>query len=192
MISKWILFPTRTAMAGGLAMAVLAMAGLGSGCAADLAETGAAAGAGDLLERDNTLPSDLVPGSLAEAPAGCEGRIPSLDAVSFHLASAEFGLVAALNDGGEVVCVDTVEAVQSELAASGYEDEAEDLGYRFERTAIELALAGWDTGDPSPQPSVEEVDSIRQRLTARSASEGIENGDPSPQPSNQPAGAPAH
>src|SRR5690606_22517396 len=53
------------------------------------------------------------------APAGCEGRLPQSTSVRFRVASLEDGLVAAVDDEGEIVCVDTVEAVTIELEEMG-------------------------------------------------------------------------
>jgi hypothetical protein len=105
------------------------------------------------------------------APAGCEDRL--VGEVTFKLASADDGLVAAVDAEGSVVCVDTVESVQDELEEQGEEERAEELGDQF------LLAAGlgdlpphedFAAGDPTPQPSLD----------------GSEKDDPSPQPSMQP------
>ena len=116
----------------------------------------------------------LRPSAWAHAPASCEGLLN--EEVEFAVASAEGGLVAALDDHGEVVCVGTVEAVEEELEQSGRADDAAALVEAFEATmaAREAALMGLmpprHEGDPEPQPN------MWQSVLA---------GDPEPQPNQQ-------
>ena len=89
------------------------------------------------------------------APAGCEGRLAT-PGLTFRVASAQDGLIAAVDDQGNIVCVDTVEAVQSELDAQGHSDEADALGDRFvlaERVEIATSVTVLNAGEPTPQPN---------------------------------------
>lgn len=125
-----------------------------------------------LFEIDpNTRPLPvLATDAWREAPAGCEGRLAG--EVTFKVASAIDGLVAAVDDHGDIVCVDTVDAVQEELEESGEVERADELGDQFLLAAgIYLPdMDGIAAADPTPQPSVD----------------GIDGQDPSPQPSMQP------
>lgn len=66
---------------------------------------------------------EVTPGTIAldqvdstawmAAPAGCEDRLDG--ATDYALAGADSGLVAAVDESGSIVCVDTVESVQEEL-----------------------------------------------------------------------------
>ncbi|MFK7986296.1 MAG: hypothetical protein AB8I08_09710 [Sandaracinaceae bacterium] len=110
-----------------------------------------------------------------QAPAGCEDRLDVNH--SFVVASAPDSLVAALDsDTGEIVCVDSLESVQTELETAGREDDARELAQRFEYTRVLLPDTNdiWD--DPSPQPSTE-MD------TDPDVGQGVDGADPSPQPS---------
>lgn len=102
--------------------------------------------------------------SWQDAPT-CDGRLDG--SVSFALAGE--GLVAAVDSHGHVLCVDSVEEVQDELAEDGRASDAAELGDAY-LVAIGLGYvpnAGdIAAGDPSPQPS-------------------LPLGDPSPQPSMQ-------
>ncbi|GAB5541727.1 MAG: hypothetical protein SangKO_014870 [Sandaracinaceae bacterium] len=127
---------------------------------------------------------EVTPGTIAldqvdstawmAAPAGCEDRLDG--ATDYALAGADSGLVAAVDESGSIVCVDTVESVQEELEKEGLDDEADELGERY-LLALDLAAlpSAEDiaSGDPSPQPSM-------------SGSGGNRAGDPSPQPSTNP------
>lgn len=101
---------------------------------------------------------------LASAP-DCENRIEG----SLQFAIASDGRIAAIDAEGDVVCVDSVEEVQDELAEDGRLADAEALGdsylvamgFGYVPSAEDIAA-----GDPSPQPS-------------------LPSGDPSPQPSMQ-------
>lgn len=149
------------------AIAVLAIALSAAGCVggpdAGATQTG-------LLMADPLVL--LRPSAWAGAPASCEGLLSG--DVEFAVASAEGGLVAAVDDNGEVVCVDTVEAVEEELEQSGRDEEAAALVGAYEATmaARDAALMSRLTppthaGDPEPQPNMWR--SVRE-------------GDPEPQP----------
>ncbi|MDQ3031962.1 MAG: hypothetical protein M3Y87_06055 [Myxococcota bacterium] len=97
----------------------------------------------------------------SDALAGCEGLLDGDE--HFALASAEDGLVAALGADGEVVCVDTVEAVEAELSETGQDEAADELVTAFAATirALDMATdpsARFDgrtyEGDPDPQPNM--------------------------------------
>ena len=100
-----------------------------------------------------------------ESAPDCEDRIDG----TLQFALAADGRIAALDNEGDVVCVDSVADVQTELADEGRLGDAEDLGDAylvaigrgFVPSAEDIAA-----GDPSPQPS-------------------LPYGDPSPQPSMQ-------
>ncbi|MEQ8895182.1 MAG: hypothetical protein RID93_46460, partial [Sandaracinaceae bacterium] len=82
---------------------------------------------------------EVAPGTIAldqvdstawmAAPAGCEDRLDR--ATDYALAGADSGLVAAVDESGSIVCVDTVESVQEELEKEGLDDEADELGERY-------------------------------------------------------------
>lgn len=125
-----------------------------TGCTAD-----AAAGAStDLIRDDGGLPlleetADTDAWWLA--PPGCEGLI-SGDGVAIAIASLEHGLVAAVDPSGDIVCVDTIEAVGEELDELGRHDDAVALSNRFEASemaAQALTIGGRYTGDPHPEPN---------------------------------------
>jgi hypothetical protein len=161
----------------GLLAAIALSAVALSGCIGAPDERGATSG---LVELDTSTPplGRIDSDAWRRAPAGCEDRLAA--GLSFRLASALDGLVAAVDGEGQIVCVDTVESVQEELAEEGREDEADELGDRY-LLAVALAVMpssdSMRAGDPSPQPSV---------LAHAPGNGGIANGDPSPQPSSQP------
>lgn len=97
----------------------------------------------------------------ASAAAGCEGHLGG--DVIFAIASADAGLVAAVDEDGEVVCVDTVEAVEEELQETGRDEEADNLVDAFAATVARATHT--DTtgtlfdgpnqeGDPDPEPNI--------------------------------------
>ncbi len=114
------------------------------------------------------------------APRDCHGRLPA--DVSFELVRE--GFVVAIDGLGNPLCVDTVENVQRELEGDGRLSEASDLEDAY-LLAIGLAIPGTDidTGDPSPQPSSEAMDTSPADPADTA---DIDEGDPSPQPSTQP------
>jgi hypothetical protein len=144
-----------------------------AGCAASPDDLGG--GTSGLIEiSPNTAPLGWVHSEeWRSAPAGCEGKLGQ--DIEFEVASADDGLVAAVADDGDIVCVDSVESVQEELESSGDGERAATLDDAF-LLAAGLALPNMDgiaAGDPTPQPSIEPASSM-------------ESDDPSPQPSTQP------
>lgn len=109
------------------------------------------------------------------APAGCEDQLGTSE-LTFAVAYGAHGLVAAINREGDVVCVDSLAAVQSELEAQGRSEEARQLAgdYVDATTAVETEDL---RHDPTPQPS-DQADPGEP-----GDDHGIDNGDPSPQPS---------
>lgn len=140
----------------------------------------------DLIEVDaSTEPLEpLGEDDWEAAPAGCEGRLAMSDRLTFRLASAQDGLVAAVDASGEIVCVDTVGSVQEELEEQGEEDRAEELGQQYLLAAHIASAPSGDSllaGDPSPQPN-----STLRAVSPDEAMEGSRNGDPTPQPNSDP------
>src|SRR5262245_34320992 len=83
--------------------------------------------ANGLIEVDpDTVPLEEVANDeWRGAPPSCDGLLsPDVD---FLLASAEEELVAAVNENGEIVCVDTVSSVQDELSEQGASEQAAEL-----------------------------------------------------------------
>jgi hypothetical protein len=157
---------------------VLALAALG--CAAHPDDVGA--GGSPLVEvSPGTEPLAPVASSAWEqAPESCEGQLT--EGLHFELASETDGLVAAVDDSGDIVCVDSVESVEQELESEGREEDAEDLRDSY-LVAIGCAFVqspdGFTMGDPSPQPSTNPIQ----------VGDGTRTGDPSPQPSTQASGS---
>jgi len=88
------------------------------------------------------------------APPGCEGMLGSGD-LSIAIASLEHHLVAAVDGSGEILCVDTVEAVGEELSDLGRGEDAAELQMRFEESELGASAAIGEryTGDPHPEPN---------------------------------------
>lgn len=140
----------------------------------------------DLIEIDpSTEPLEPVAEDEWEAaPAGCEGRLGMVGGITFRLASATDGLVAAVDGAGRIVCVDTVESVQEELEEQGEEERADELGDQYLLAAHLASLPVADSlaaGDPSPQPNCELAASAPE-----AAMDGARSGDPTPQPNSDP------
>jgi len=99
------------------------------------------------------------PGVLDMPTPDCSGRLAASMAVSFEVASLQAGLVAVVDGGGHVICVDTVSNVQTDLDASGQSAEATAVVDGFlaamHRTENRDArFAGRVLpGDPEPQPN---------------------------------------
>jgi hypothetical protein len=138
---------------------LLAAALIGCGGSADPASSSI----GDLVVDDGRLPT-LAEAAATEdwwlAPPGCEGML--VDGCSIAVASIEHGLVAAVDPSGEVVCVDTVEAVGEELLELGRRADAEELSTRYaattsmvmqERPPASAIDRERYASDPHPEPS---------------------------------------
>ncbi|AKF06499.1 hypothetical protein [Sandaracinus amylolyticus] len=113
----------------------------------------------------------IEPEACEEAESGCEGLLAR--GVQFAIVSAEFGLIAAVESDGDVVCVDTVEAVEEELSESGRIDEAHDLVRAFEASLTPPTAFSVRAGDPDPEPNLG-----FHRVILR--------GDPDPEPNSVP------
>lgn len=136
----------------GLALACLAAIGCGGPA------TGAEAGVTDLMMDDGGLPllDDHTSEAWWLAPPGCEGLLSG--SISIAIASLEHHLVAAVDPAsGEILCVDTVEAVGAELSDLGRQDDAAELQMRFETSemAAQATMGERYTGDPHPEPNDE-------------------------------------
>lgn len=113
----------------------------------------------ELLASDGQLES-LGEDDWSQALPGCEGVLDGDE--HFAIASAEHGLVAALSPSGDILCVDTVDAVEEELAETGREEEAVELVTAYAATlraadmareASSLFDGRTHEGDPDPQPN---------------------------------------
>ncbi len=151
-------------LVGSLAALVMLGAGVVGCVGGD--PSGATAIDATLVLADAEPLAAIGPDAWSAAP-GCEGLLAR--GVSFRVASLSGGLVACVDSSGRVVCVDSVEAISSDLDESGRDAEADALAAGFVAAvhAQELArtVSGM-TSDPEPQPNT------RPR--------GI--GDPEPQP----------
>jgi hypothetical protein len=129
-----------------------------------------------------------------DAPAGCEEALPA--EVRFGVTDGEPMLIVALTGGSEIACVDSFGAVHMELRTRGRVALADELAAQFEQTVqVQLTSAATDhhsSGDPSPQPSIDEHlapvlgDPSPQPSRPLPELEGAAEGDPSPQPSSEP------
>lgn len=158
---------------------------LAAGCAADDGDVAGRAES-DLLE----LPAASQPlapldedEDWEDAPAGCEDRLASSQ-LTFRVASFTYGLVAAVEPDGDIVCVDTVQAVQEELDEQGDAARADELGDRY---LLALSYGGLPiprglvAGDPTPQPNTE-----LRTMSPHDGAGGADRGDPTPQPNTNP------
>lgn len=141
---------------------VLAIAVLASSVATGCVGVDPGSSGSGLIMADPLM--SLAPAAWYGAPASCEGLLAG--EVDFAVANIDAGLIAAIDAGGRIICVDTVGAVEEELEESGREAEAAALVSAFRAT---LAAAGMlarpRMGDPDPQPNL-----------------GRFAGDPDPQP----------
>ncbi len=160
-----------------LSLLLAILGSLLAGCVGGVEPGSSASGLVEITPETEPLAS--VPTEVwVAAPAGCEDLLAA--AVTFRLASAADGLVAAMDAAGRVVCVDTVDAVQEELQEEGDDARADQLGAQF---LLAAGLAGFPSpemlvaGDPTPQPNV--------GASAPSMA-GAANGDPTPQPNTNP------
>lgn len=132
----------------------LSLASAAAGCAGD--PVGRTWLGSDLVEAppDDAAPlDDVASEEWQAAPAGCEGRLTGN--LTFRIASAQDGLVAAVDERGQIICVDTVEAVQEELVSQGDEEQADELGDSFlvSVTVWATTSAILSAADPVPQPN---------------------------------------
>lgn len=150
---------------------------LASGCVSGGAEGADSYSTGLIEVTPGTLPlAPIEAEAWQAAPAGCEDRL--MGEISFKIASADDGLVAAVDGEGTVVCVDTVESVQEELHEQGDDERADALDDQFLLAAGMADIPDGDyAGDPTPQPSTD---------FGADPGDGTNEDDPSPQPSMQP------
>lgn len=132
------------------------------------------------------------------AAPGCEGLLP--DVASFGIAESQPELIVALDMTGEMLCVDTYSAVESELVeiGSGRADSLW-LGYVATLQDMETLAAASDAeytveeedagadianrleqvyGDPNPEPNRPIVRGVSINLD-------IVSGDPNPEPNDE-------
>ncbi len=141
------------------------------GCVSPTSFSGSQRG---LTELDpSTEPLERIGGDeWTMAPQDCQGRLSDPAELTFRMASVDEHLVAAVDEDGVVVCVDTVEDVQDELEVRGESARAAELGDQFllgtvhaaevlhpasspvRALAPEEAMGGANAGDPTPQPNV--------------------------------------
>lgn len=133
-----------------LAVALVVASGCVGGSAVD---TAAGASSQDLLLDDGHL-GEIAEDDWEDAEAGCEGQIDA--DVHFAIASAEFGLIAVVEADGDVLCVDTVSAVEEELEDVGLAETAHQLVMAF-HSALgrrDGRMIGSRDGDPDPEPNL--------------------------------------
>jgi hypothetical protein len=141
--------PRPTVRACLFLLSSIALVGCGS------AGPDAEASSSDLLVDDGGLPHlDGTTAAWWLAPPGCEGMLGARD-LSIAIASLEHHLVAAVDGTGEIICVDTVEAVGEELCDLGRGEDASELQMRFEESELGASAAMGEryTGDPHPEPN---------------------------------------
>jgi hypothetical protein len=119
-------------------------------------------GRGDALLGPDVAPlATAAPDSLGTAP-DCAGVLGDVEGthLTFEIASLSAGLVAVVNGAGQVVCVDSVSDVTSDLDASGQSSTADAVTAGFlaavheadgRNLNIDNAYRG---GDPEPQPNM--------------------------------------
>lgn len=132
-------------------LAFTALACLGVGCSAST--HGASS---DLLAED--APLEQV--GLADVEAASSSCEDLLAGVTDFALLGETGLIVGLDSGGGAICIDTVEAVNDELAEDGRASDAMELVARYQhamairqatgRPVIRRFVLG---GDPDPEPN---------------------------------------
>lgn len=166
------------------ALTFLLAGALASGCVGSPSDQATANGLFE-LPRDVELLGSIEAEHWEAVPAGCEDRLENT--VTFEVALDANGLLVAVDDEGEPVCTDTLEAIQAELEDEGREEEADDLEAAF---ALTIGAApeqheqvDFDpaSDDPSPQPS-DPSHSMQEEMPGQ-GDDPAEPGDPSPQPS---------
>lgn len=158
------LHPARTGLARPRAAALVAFAALaclGVGCSAATGGTSA-----DLLMSEDTL-SQVGLADVESASSSCEDLLAG---VTDFAVLGETGLVVGLDATGGAVCIDTVEAVNSELSEDGRSNDALALVARYEAT---MAVRGHGEGpflrrialggDPDPEPNSPQYSQPSQR-----------------------------
>jgi hypothetical protein len=138
--------------ARALLLALAAASIFAVGCTSGPTATGASS---DLLATDPPLEQvDL--GDVATASSSCEGL---LSRVTDFALLGETGLVVGLDAGGGAVCIDTVEAVNTELGDCGRWTDAGELVARYQVTMAMRESRGARIrrfqmeGDPNPEPN---------------------------------------
>jgi hypothetical protein len=143
---------------------------------------------GSALSGDVAVLPELDVVAWGNAIASCEGVI---DGTESYAVAQPAGLVVAVGAQG-AICVDTLPAMQEELAALGVPHQAEDLAQRYwatldahplsQSTSGTMASAP-PAGEPNPQPSLESVTAVELRSP-------VNEGEPNPQPSGPAGGEP--
>lgn len=148
----------RTILKGRGSAALVALALTVAGCAGDPAVTGHGS---PLLGPDFPPLPEAARGVLDMPSPDCAGRLgANATGLRFEVASLQAGLIAVVDGGGHVVCVDTVSAVQSDLNASGRTAEATAVVDGFlaavhESDARATRVSGRALPDPEPQPNTQ-------------------------------------
>lgn len=131
-----------------IAIAALLAVGCSSGGLADAASS-------QLVEADAPL-EQVGLADVATASSSCEGLLAR---VTDFAVLGETGLIVGLDAGGGAVCVDTVEAVNTELSDSGRLADAGELVARYQTTMAMRESRGARIrrfqleGDPNPEPN---------------------------------------
>ncbi len=158
------LHPARTGLARPRAAALVAFAALaclGVGCSTATGGTSA-----DLFMSEDTL-SQVGLADVESASSSCEDLLAG---VTDFAVLGETGLVVGLDATGGAVCIDTVDAVNSELSEDGRSNDALALVARYEAT---MAVRGHGQGpflrrialggDPDPEPNSPQYSQPSQR-----------------------------
>lgn len=141
----------------------LALSALGLGGCAGGGDPALVAGEGaPLFGPDQVTPLPMASDEAFEMAPDCAGRLGNVSAshLSFQVASLSAGLVAVVDGAGEVVCVDSVSDVTSDLDASGQSDAADAVVAGFlaavhQADGRDARFSGRNYGgDPEPQPNM--------------------------------------
>jgi hypothetical protein len=141
-------------------VSLVALAALGVGCG-----RAASASSSELVLEEPLTQVGLA--DVETASSGCEDLLA--DVTDFAVLG-ESGLVVGLDGSGGAICIDTVEAVNSELAEDGRASDALALASRYEatmevrghsRAPIERRIALG--GDPDPEPNAPQFLQLPQR-----------------------------